>query len=133
MYTAISKLIDYIHFVHVIQTSSILKNYGYVVGIAVPLSEIVAFVLLSRPEWRLKGLYMSGILMFIFTTYIVMILTSKDHIPCNCGGVIEKMTWKQHFLFNLVFIILANVGIIFQKRISNHQKIDRDQQPSMSV
>lgn len=126
MYTAISKIIDYTHFVSVIQTSPLLKNVGYFVGAAVPVSEVIAFILLAHQEWRLKGLWLSAVLMIVFTGYIVAILATNKYVPCNCGGVIEKMTWRQHLFFNIFFDILAILGIIFQKQLAQTKQAYRN-------
>src|SRR5690606_12191987 len=41
----------------------------------------------------------------------------SDFIPCSCGGVLEKMGWTEHLVFNISFIVLAFVGILlFVKR-----------------
>jgi len=38
-------------------------------------------------------------------------LAFAPKLPCSCGGVIQKMTWGQHVIFNLFFTLLALVGI----------------------
>src|SRR5690606_14703009 len=51
--------------------------------------------------------------MVMFTAYIFIILNFSDFVPCSCGGVLEKMSWTQHLIFNVVFIILAGVAVFF--------------------
>src|SRR3970040_1025074 len=50
--------------------------------------------------------------MVMFTAYIFIILNYSPFVPCSCGGILEKMGWKEHFIFNFVFIILAAAGIM---------------------
>jgi hypothetical protein len=50
-------------------------------------------------------------------------LIVKNDLPCSCGGVIQQMTWQQHILFNVVFIILSRIGIIASKKNTN-QKLE---------
>ena len=55
---------------------------------------------------------MSFALMVMFTTYIIIILNFSDFIPCSCGGVLEDLSWSEHIVFNLFFIVLAILGIL---------------------
>jgi hypothetical protein len=50
-----------------------------------------------------------------------MVLTSAN-LPCSCGGVIQQLSWKQHIVFNISFIVLGIAGIYFQLRISNEKQ-----------
>jgi hypothetical protein len=43
-------------------------------------------------------------------------------LPCTCGGVISKMSWPQHVLFNSGFMILAIVGIQLEKNINKNKE-----------
>lgn len=52
--------------------------------------------------------------MTMFTTYIYVILNYSSFTPCSCGGVLEKMSWTEHLLFNIVFILLSGLAIIVQ-------------------
>jgi hypothetical protein len=49
----------------------------------------------------------------MFTTYIFLILNFSDYIPCSCGGVLEKMGWTEHIVFNLIFIVIAAIGVFY--------------------
>jgi len=41
-------------------------------------------------------------------------------MPCSCGGVLEKMSWSDHLVFNISFVILSLVALYFS--ISNRLK-----------
>jgi len=60
---------------------------------------------------RLTALYAAFSLMVMFTAYIAFILNFSDYIPCSCGGILEKMSWKEHLIFNSGFVIIALIGI----------------------
>jgi len=45
-------------------------------------------------------------------------LLSGQHLPCTCGGIISKMSWKQHLGFNALFILVGLIGIIKTKKNS---------------
>ncbi|WP_352432904.1 MauE/DoxX family redox-associated membrane protein [Mucilaginibacter sp. PAMB04274] len=71
-----------------------------------PFEIILALLLLSERKYA-KGLYISITLLTAFTTYIALaIFGGLGHIPCSCGGVLEKLSWKEHLIFNLFFIVI---------------------------
>jgi hypothetical protein len=49
----------------------------------------------------------------MFTTYIIIITRFSPYVPCSCGGVLQKLGWTEHLVFNIVFVVLAATGIIF--------------------
>jgi len=81
-----------------------------------PSVEIATALALIFERTRLIGFYTSFVLMILFTIYITVILAHFfGYIPCSCGGVIEKLTWGQHLVFNLFFVALAFIGILLQR------------------
>lgn len=119
-YAAITKLIDLENFKIQIGQSPLLSAYTEIVAVGVPITEIFIVVLLFMPKWRVTGLYFSFLLMICFTTYIYIILNYSEFIPCSCGGILEKMDWKQHLIFNVFCIIIALLAVILSKKTSNH-------------
>nr|WP_235004572.1 DoxX family protein [Aequorivita antarctica] len=118
MYAAISKLIDFETFAVQLAQSPLLSAYAGFIAWLVPGIEIIIAFFLMFGKYRTLALYASFTLMVMFTNYIWIILNYSDFIPCSCGGVLEKMSWMQHLIFNLVFILLAALGIfIGQKKI----------------
>lgn len=119
LYTGISKLMDYSVFKEQIATSPILAPIDKPIAWGLPWIEFLVTVLLLVPRWRLKGLVASAVLMFLFTAYIILVLSFNKEIPCSCGGVIEQLSWGQHIVFNSLFIALAVIASVLQKRIKN--------------
>lgn len=118
VYAAASKLLDYETFILQLAQSPLLSAYAGIIAWSVPGLEIIIAILLILPRYRKAGLYASFFLMVLFTTYIYIILNYADFIPCSCGGVLEKMTWEQHFIFNVTLIILsAGVLLLGRKAI----------------
>jgi len=78
-------------------------------------------MLLIFNTWRMIGLYASFFMMLSFTLYITLMLLFTKHLPCSCGGVLRKLSWPQHLILNIFFLILAIAGIILQK--NKHLKI----------
>jgi uncharacterized membrane protein YphA (DoxX/SURF4 family) len=116
LYTGISKLMDYTIFREQIAESPILKPIAPLAAICLPITELILFIALLHPRWRLKGLYGALLMMLIFTVYIIGILSFNDKLPCSCGGALALLTWPQHLLFNCTFILLGFIGIALERK-----------------
>jgi len=125
LYTATSKLIGYSEFKEQLSLSKLLHPLAKVLVIILPLTEFLAVLLLLIPRWRLKGFIISLGLMISFTIYIIGILLFEKEYPCSCGGLVAELSWPQHIILNIAFIILAVIGIILSKKqtIQNYEKI----------
>ncbi len=115
VYAAVSKVLDFETFTLQLAQSPLLSAYAGVIAWLVPRVEILISIFLMIPRYRSVALYASFFLMVMFTTYIVIILNFSDFIPCSCGGVLEKLGWTEHLIFNIVFIVLAALAILFTK------------------
>jgi hypothetical protein len=54
--------------------------------------------------------------MLLFTVYLAWMIQFAAHLPCNCGGVISSMSWKQHIVFNTMVLGMILYGIIYYRR-----------------
>jgi hypothetical protein len=111
VYAALSKLLDFENFQAQLGQSPLLSAYTGIISYGVPLLELLLSVLLFFPTTKRVALYASFSLMVAFSSYIYLILHYSTYIPCSCGGVLEKMNWNQHFLFNLTFVVLALLAL----------------------
>ncbi|MBC9795132.1 MauE/DoxX family redox-associated membrane protein [Sinomicrobium weinanense] len=116
VYAAVSKLMDVQKFTVQIGQSPLLTNIAWFTAWFIPIIEIVVALMLTWPKMRLIGLYGAFALMVMFTAYIIAILSFSENIPCSCGGVLEKLGWTEHLVFNIGFIILAAIGILLQSQ-----------------
>ena len=83
----------------------------------IPVLEVLIAIGLIFEKTRVPALYASFILMMAFTIYTVAVLSHAfKYVPCSCGGVIKKLTWPQHLVFNLFFDAISLVGIWLKKR-----------------
>src|SRR5690554_3359631 len=123
LYAATSKLLDFETFTVQLAQSPLLSAYAGVIAWMVPGIEIFIAVLLIFPRFRILALYACFTLMVMFTAYIYIILNFSDFIPCSCGGVLEKLSWTQHLIFNIVFIILAGVAVFFYNHWNFKKKL----------
>lgn len=113
-YTGISKLLDFNTFKTQLSQSPITTNYATLITFLLPGIEILLSIMLIVSRTRLTALYGSLFLMSSFSFYIYMMLNYSFYIPCSCGGIISKMSWPEHLLFNIVFVVLCIIGIILQ-------------------
>lgn len=116
VYAALTKLLDYEKFRVQIGQSPLLTAFAGWIAWMVPVAEILIAIMLVFIRLRLVGLYAAFSLMVMFTTYIICILTLSLYIPCSCGGVLEKLGWKEHLVFNIAFIILAAAAVLLSYR-----------------
>lgn len=76
----------------------------YLVYVVIMLETIVLLCLIIHATKPL-GLILSLMMLIGFTFYIALILTGYfPKVPCSCGGLIAKMSWKNHLCFNLIFM-----------------------------
>ena len=113
VYTATAKLFQFSLFQFQLDSFPWIQHVATILVWAVPVLELAAAVLLLARRLRRIGLYVSLTLMVLFTLYISLMLGSGKHLPCSCGGVVGWMTWRQHLVFNLVFIGITIVGLVY--------------------
>ncbi|MEJ8841887.1 MauE/DoxX family redox-associated membrane protein [Lacibacter sp. H375] len=110
-YTAISKLTDYEKFVRVLDESPLIHKGADTIAWLLPVTELIVVLLLFFERTRRMGLYASLALLTVFTIYIGCMLLFVAELPCNCGGVLNKMSWQQHLFFNAGFLVINVIGI----------------------
>ncbi|RQO75626.1 hypothetical protein DBR43_09825 [Pedobacter sp. KBW06] len=115
-YAAAFKLFDVDQFRMQIGQSPLLTDFSGILSWLIPVSEIVIGCCLIIPDLRLKALYAALTLMLMFIAYIITILGYSDYIPCACGGILERLSWKGHLIFNGVFAVLGIAGILLETR-----------------
>src|SRR5690606_36348213 len=80
---------------------------------------VIAFLLVVG-RTRLLGLYASFFLMTLFSGYIYAMLHFSYYAPCSCGGILKLFgldeSWNDHLVFNIVFTLLAAVGILLWRK-----------------
>lgn len=120
-YAAANKLIDYQKFTVQIGLSPLLTGFrGFIPWMLIGIEFTISIFLLI-PRFRLYALFASFSLMTMFTAYIVAILKFSSFVPCSCGGVLERLGWTEHLIFNACFVVLSLVGIVIQADVG-HQR-----------
>ncbi len=111
-YAAENKLVDVEQFKFQLGRSPYLENYAIIVSRTLPIGELLIALSLIFPNTRKAGLYASFFLMFLFTGYIYSMLHFSYYVPCSCGGILNDLSWEAHFVFNVVFTLLAAAGVM---------------------
>lgn len=121
LYAALNKILDFEKFKVQLGQSPILTDYAWIIAWLIPGIEIIISILLLFQRTLVIGLYSAFGLMVMFTAYIIVILNFADRIPCSCGGILERMGWNAHLVFNIGFVFLGIVGVITQSKIQEKQ------------
>ena len=122
-YTAFSKLITYPSFLKVLSDLPVIGQWHELMALTVIFSEILFGLLLIFPASRIRGLWCALSLMILFTLYLGYHIAVKSKLPCSCGGVISGLSWPQHVIFNIGFILLGVAGILADKKLRAINKI----------
>lgn len=114
-YAAVSKIHAFEIFRIQLGQSPFIGTYANILVWGVPAIELIISLMLFFPRLKLAGLWISFILMVVFTTYIISVLNFSDSIPCSCGGIINSLSWTEHLIFNIGFTALAAIGVSLDK------------------
>lgn len=121
VYAAVSKLLDFENFQVQLGQSPLLSAFASWISWLVPTIELLIAALLLIYKFRTIGLYAAFTLMFMFTVYIFIILNYSSFVPCSCGGILEKMSWNVHMVFNIIFVLFAALAILLQNSLSTRE------------
>jgi len=120
LYASVSKFLDFQRFMGEMNNQPLPNSWTPFLVWTIPSLEIAISVALIFERTRMAGFIASLVLMTLFTIYAATILLHFfEYVPCSCGGVIRKLTWPQHLVFNLFFVGLSVTGIILQRRSSS--------------
>ncbi len=115
---------DFENFQVQIGQSPLLSAYAGFVSYAVIITELLIVLMLIFPKTFLLGLYSSTALMTAFTVYINLILNYSDFVPCSCGGILQKMGWTEHLIFNITAVVLGTISVyLYTKKIYHRKRL----------
>lgn len=128
-YTGLDKLFNYSETVVQLSKSPMIGSMGSIVGIALPVIELMLVVMLLVDRTKPIAIYLSLSMMVTFTTYLIILTRFSYYIPCACGGIFGKgliiygkvflkLDWQQHIYFNLVFVILGLLYVLLPVKSS---------------
>lgn len=117
IYTGVNKFLYVRELKIALKDYPLIGSFHTIIAWFLPAFELFASLLLFIPKTRLIGLFSSLALMIAFTLYLCYMLILTPDRPCTCGGMLQKLSWPQHLVFNLFFIVLAITAIRLYKKI----------------
>lgn len=125
-YTGLVKLFDHEGTQEQMMQSPFINIFAKYLSWIIPVTELLIVGLLLLKRTLILGLYLSLLMMTIFTTYIYMMLNSPNYIPCSCGGIISLLTWRQHFWLNLLLLTISALSIIIatKRKDTKHSQLE---------
>jgi hypothetical protein len=112
VYAALNKLLDFQNFQIQLAQSPLISAFAAAVSYTVPTIEILIALMLCFERTRKIALYSGFCLMVMFTAYIIIMINFSPFVPCSCGGILEKMSWNEHLIFNIAFVSLGFFGLL---------------------
>ena len=86
------------------------------VSCSLPITMLLTGVLLVIPRAKLLEMYISWILLLLFTLYIGTVLLFSDFVPCTCAGIRINIAWKEHLLICGSGILLTSLAIWMERQ-----------------
>ncbi|RVT99736.1 hypothetical protein EOD41_14930 [Mucilaginibacter limnophilus] len=113
VYAVAAKMRDFQRYAYEMQQQVFSAKLATFLAYALPLAELLAVIMLIAESTVFAGLALSAMLLLAFTGYSAAVLLHWfPKIPCPCGGLISELSWLQHLLFNLSFLLLTLISIL---------------------
>ncbi len=120
LYAAIMKATDYGKFLLDISKSPLLANFSNkLIAPSVLTVECITALLLQFTATRKSGLCLSAFLMLLFSVYMFTLYFFYTNIPCSCGGILGRMSYPVHIVFNVLCTLIAFAGVLLQQKEEN--------------
>jgi len=111
LYTGFSKFFDFENFKVAMHNQPFSEWFGHILVWFLPSAEVLIAALLLFEKTQKQALLAGIIMMMLFTVYTALILFHFfSTVPCPCGGIIKSFSWREHFFFNLFFLLLSLTG-----------------------
>lgn len=116
-YAAASKLITPAEFRAELYRQPFPHDLADLLLYGLPAAELMTVLLLCLERTRAAGFMLSLGLLVTFTVYISLgLLHFWPHVPCSCGGILGRMGWGPHLVFNLFFTGLTIAALLVTEK-----------------
>jgi hypothetical protein len=132
VYTALAKLVTFPRYVAVLRQVNLFRTASVFIAATVLFAEFFIAGLLFLPVTRRLGFLFASVLMAVFTGYVIYLLVAVQNLPCPCGGLLEKLTWPQHLVFNSSLTCLSFIGWYFSKEHKRFIAINRGRRKTVT-
>lgn len=117
-YAALNKLFLFDVYLYDLGRSPFIGFATPVLSVLIPSVELTLSVMLIFQRTRALALPGSFILMLMFTLYVGAIIAfTTGGMPCTCGGLIKELSWRQHFVLNISYTVIALYAWFLNKKI----------------
>lgn len=122
-FTGLGKVFNHATFVSQLHKQPLPYWTMPILSYLLPMLELSTVILMCIPRLRIWGLGLAILLMTAYSIYAYLAyIEIYGYVPCACGKVFEKMSWKQHFLFNLMVTLLAAPAWLMEYKLKNRNK-----------
>ncbi|RYF12424.1 MAG: hypothetical protein EOO42_20135, partial [Flavobacteriales bacterium] len=98
-YAALSKLFSYEQSKTEMLHQVFPVAWALVLSWLIPTVELMVVLLLLFKATQTLGLWASALLLFLFSIYIAVVMTSIfGRVPCSCGGILKNMSYGTHLV-----------------------------------
>ena len=93
-------------------------------SIGLPVFELILAFSLTFEKYNSVSLILSFITMLFFSFYLIMLVSLYEKVPCACGGILGKLGYTEHIIFNLFFLLISSISLYLHDSKSNqtHQE-----------
>lgn len=107
-YSGVDKLSHFDQFVNNFSKSPFARNqYLSELSLTIIFLEIGLSLLLFFDKAKRIALIGFGILSFLFSLYISLMLFYSPYLPCSCGGIIDILSWNEHLVLTVFLFFLS--------------------------
>lgn len=89
-------------------------------SIGLPVFELLLAFLLIFDKYTPLSLVTSFITMLFFSLYLIMLVSLYEKAPCACGGILGKLGYTEHIIFNLFYLTISGLSIYFYDSKNEH-------------
>ena len=124
-YAGIFKIVDTQLFASQMSESPLIpQSIISILSVGLPVFEILLAFLLTFDKYNSVSLILSFITMLFFSVYLIMLVSLYEKVPCACGGILGKLGYTEHIIFNLFFLTISGIALYLYDSKSNqtHQE-----------
>lgn len=117
LYTGYIKIIEFDTFgITLLKSNLINDSFVPFLQYFLPTFEILIVISLFTDKLYKTGLYISFFTLVLFTFYLIALNNFSLYQGCSCGGIFDELTYSNHVIVNLFFVLLNFFGIILLRQ-----------------
>ena len=93
-------------------------------SVGLPVFELILAFSLTFEKYNSISLMLSFVTMLFFSLYLIMLVSLYEKVPCACGGILGKLGYTEHIIFNLFFLTISGISLYLHdsKSDQTHQE-----------